>query len=110
MLPRITGQVAAHAAGGSRLCLRHQLSSYAWVVTVGGLGLEGYVGGRLWPRLTAAQAAGQWADLLGLALPPVVLLGVGLLPLGGVWLGVRQSRPRLLKLLQLQESTPGQPG
>jgi hypothetical protein len=103
LLPRLVGRVVADPAGGSRLYLRYALNPYARAVAAGGLLVGGYVGVRIWPRLVAAQAAGQWADFLALALLSVALLGVGtLLPVGMFGLGVRQSRPRLLQLLHLQ--------
>lgn len=50
--------------------------------------------------------AGQWADVFGPSLIPLGMLAFEVLLLTvPFWLEVRQSRPRLLKLLELQAPT-----
>lgn len=103
MLPRIEGWVTAALGGGSRLRLHHRLAVFTlifgavWLLLVGGVALATL------PALVQAGLAEQWTDVFGPSLIPLGMLAFGVLLLTvPFWLEVRQSRPRLLALLQLQ--------
>ena len=110
MLPRIEGWVAAGAAGGSRLRLRHSLPPLVLVFGAVWLFFVGSVVAAMLPLLTKAVAAGQWRELLGPELIPLGMLGFGVLLLTvPFWVEVRQSRPQLVELLHLHATAPGAP-
>lgn len=110
MLPRIEGWVVAHPAGGSRLRLQHRLATFTLVFgAVWLLGVGSLVLGML-PLLAKVVWAGRWREISGPDFIPVGMLVFGLLLLTvPFWLEVRQSRPRLLALLNLQAASPAFP-
>ena len=110
MLPRIEGRVAAGPAGGGRLRLQHSLHPFALVFGVVWLYIVGRITVSILPMLSQALAAGQWRALLGPDLIPLGMLAFGVLLLTlPFWAEVRQSRPRLIKLLQLYPAAPASP-
>jgi len=109
MLPRITGEVSAGPGGGSRLRLRHRLPLFTRWFAVVWLGAVGSVVVMLGAMLVisffrpAVEGPG-WPALL-----PMAMLAFGLaLFTVPFWAEVRQSRPRLMALLQLVSVAPVQ--
>ena len=103
MLPRINGQVTAGSAGGSRLRLQHSL--HPFLLAFAALWLGGV--GSVVLTMSLAWAQGGFRigakGLTGPDLIPVGMLGLGLLLFTvPFWLEVRQSRPLLIELLQLE--------
>ena len=100
MLPRITGRVAP-AERGSVVQLQHQLHPFTLVF------------GGLWLFVVGMVALGVGHSWLSTGqFDPAYFIPFGMLFFGvclftiPFWLEVRQSRPLLLKLLELEETTP----
>ena len=104
MLPRIEGWVTAGPGGGSYLRLRHQL--HPFTLAFGFLWLGG-VGSMVGAMGLAMLQGPLWANVGRLTWPDLIPLGmfaVGVLLFTvPFWAEVRQSRPRLIELLRLEQ-------
>ncbi|MGI4874440.1 MAG: hypothetical protein ACRYFX_25065 [Janthinobacterium lividum] len=98
MVPRITGQVVPAPSGGSLVYLSHQLHPFTLVFACIWLFVVGSISLAVVQNWFSSREIGL-ADLIPLGM---LVFGVCLFTIP-FWLEVRQSRPQLLKLLELQE-------